>query len=398
MKHLKQSLITLAVCAATTSSFSVNADVLTEMLEGAKLYGDFRLRYESVDQDNALDDASALTLRSRIGFKTAEVNHFSATAEIEDSRVVLGEDDFSVPQTGFNTGEFSVVADPEVTELDQAFVQYGTETLTAKLGRQVFVLDGQRFIGDVGWRQDRQTFDALSVAYNPTKEITVTGAYLDKRNRIFADDADIDSKDFIGNVSFKTAIGKVVGYSYLLENEENDTELDTYGISLDGSAVINEKAKFLYHAEFATQETDTDFDADYLFLEAGVKVANITAKIGYELLGSDDGQYGFSTPLATLHKFNGWADIFLNTPATGLEDTYLSLSAKVGPGNATVVYHEFDTDEDTAAISDLGSELDLQYAFKFGKKYSAGIKAAFYSADDVAVDTDKVWIWVSKAF
>ncbi len=397
MNKFNKSLIALAVCASSFGSVNASADILTEMLEGADLYGNLRLRYETVDQDNALDDASALTLRTRIGFNTAEVNGWSATVEIEDSRVVLGEDEFSVPPSGFQTGEFSVIADPETTELDQGFLKYSTDKITAKLGRQVFTLDGHRFIGHVGWRQDRQTFDALTVVAKPSDGITLTGAFIDNRNRIFAEDADINSEDFIGNASFKTPIGKVTGYAYLLENEENDSELDTYGISLKGSAPIGD-AKFLYHAEYATQETDTDFDADYLFLEGGVKVSGVTAKLGYELLGSDDGQFGFSTPLATLHKFNGWADIFLGTPAQGLEDTYVSLSGKIGPGTATVIYHEFDVDEDSAAISDAGSELDLQYAFKFGKKYSAGIKAAFYSADDIAVDTDKVWVWVAKSF
>jgi hypothetical protein len=27
------------------------------------------------------------------------------------------------------------------------------------------------------------------------------------------------------------------------------------------------------------------------------------------------------TPMATLHKFDGWADLFLTTPANGLGDT-----------------------------------------------------------------------------
>jgi hypothetical protein len=51
-----------------------------------------------------------------------------------------------------------------------------------------------------------------------------------------------------------------------------------------------------------------------LHIEVGTTVASVNVKVGYELLGSDNGEYGFATPLATLHKFNGWADQFLGTP------------------------------------------------------------------------------------
>ncbi len=52
-----------------------------------------------------------------------------------------------------------------------------------------------------------------------------------------------------------------------------------------------------------------------------------TLGVGYELLGSDDGVAAFQTPLATLHKFNGFADQFLVTPAGGLQDIYFYAKA-----------------------------------------------------------------------
>ena len=43
---------------------------------------------------------------------------------------------------------------------------------------------------------------------------------------------------------------------------------------------------------------------------------------GYEVLGADDGAAltSFQTPLATLHKFQGWADKFLTTPPNGIRE------------------------------------------------------------------------------
>lgn len=402
MKKFNHSLLAVSVALSATSfTAASHADVLTELLEGAKLYGDLRLRYETVDEDNALDDADAVTLRTRVGFNTGTVNNFSATVEFEDSRAVFGLDDYTVGPTGFNVGEYSVIADPQSTELDQAFIQYKSDGVTAKVGRQVITLDGHRFVGHVGWRQDRQTFDAATVTFTPTEELSIFAGYIGQRNRIFAEVADITSDDFLLNASYKTPVGKLVGYYYGLEVDASGATLDTAGVSFSGKAGAADGVSFLYALEFATQEAEsgaTDAEADYMLIEGGLVVSGVTAKLGYEVLGSDDGTYGFSTPLATLHKFNGWADKFLGTPASGLTDTYFSVSTKVGPGKLTAAYHIFDADESTATLDELGSEFDIAYAGKFGKGYNAGIKAAIYSADDHSVDTNKVWLWLGKAF
>lgn len=401
MKNLKRNILASAVALSAVSTAPVfAADTISEALTSGKAYGDFRLRYESVEQDNALKDADALTLRSRLGYTTGAVSGFSATLEFEDSRVVAGVEDYNAAGLN-NNGTYSVIADPETTEVDQAFIQYKGDMFTAKLGRQVLTLDNHRFVGHVGWRQDRQTFDGLTVTATPVEGLTVTYAYLDERNRIFADNGDIDSKDHLLNVSYDTSVGKLTAYSYLLEVDNGTSNsLDTYGVRFAG-AKQSDDIKYLYAVEFATQTSEsgsTEYDADYYMLEGGVVVSGITAKLGYEVLGSDDAMYGFSTPLATLHKFNGWADQFLGTPAEGIEDLYFSVGAKVGPGSLTVIYHDFSADESSATKDDLGSEIDVVYGLKFGKNYNAGIKYAAYSADDHNVDADKLWVWVGASF
>jgi len=373
--------------------------VSAEATNKGKFYGDFRLRYEGVQQDNPLEDADALTLRSRIGYKTATYEGFSALIEVEDVRELV--DDFSVPPAGIRPGEFSVVADPEGTEIDQAFVQYTNDNLSVKLGRQVFTLDGHRFVGHVGWRQDRQTFDGAVLTYKPSKGFNINVSYIDQRNRIFSDERDVDSKDVILNSSFQTKAGKIVGYAYLLEEDgASNTSIDTYGLSFSGAQPIGEN-KLLYTAEIATQEFNDSFDTDYLFLEGGINFSGVTAKLGYEKLGSDDGQTGFVTPLATLHKFNGWADQFLGTPNQGLEDVYLSLAGKLFGGKWVAAYHDFSSDESLGGADDLGDEINLLYARGFGDNFSGGVKFADYSAGDAAfgrVDATKSWLWVSYKF
>jgi hypothetical protein len=384
------------------SAHAGEADSLAKAITSGTSALNMNLRYEAVDQDNALKDADALTLRTRLSYTTAEFNGFSSMIEFEDSRVVAGMDDYN-DSLGYQPG-YSVIADPETTELDQGFVQYKNNGFIAKAGRQALAFDGQRFVGDVGWRQDRQTFDGMMLGYQFSEAFKLDYMYVSQRNRIFGEDKDQDAKDNLINASLKTQLGLLSAYAYLLEVDDNtDNGIDTFGLRFAGDKQIKD-AKLLYSAEYATQDADssaTAYSADYYALEVGAVFSGITTKFGYEVLGSDDGLYGFATPLATLHKFNGWADQFLTTPKEGLVDMYASVGFPVVSGALTIMYHAFEADESSATVDDLGSEIDVVFTLPIAKHYTLGVKYAAYSAGDAGagkVDTDKVWLWGSAAF
>ncbi|AWB66893.1 hypothetical protein C2869_10805 [Saccharobesus litoralis] len=394
MKNLKKTLLSTSV---TLLALSVNpaayADKYTDALVNGKVKGEINVRFEGADQDIPnKDTATALTARTRFTYTTGTVDGFSAVFGVTNTFAILDSYNDKTP-----TGDtkYAVVADPETTEIDQGFIQYKADGLTAKLGNQVITFDGHRHIGHVGWRQNRQTFDGFSANYTEG-DYSLSYAYINQRNRIFAEAADIDSSDHLFNGSLKLGAGKLVGYAYLLEGENPgaEDELSTFGVSYTGKA-----GDFGYTVEFATQSYEKgtmDADADYLFLEGSYNFDGITAKLGYESLGSDGGAYGFQTPLATGHKFNGWADLFLKTPDAGLVDLYGSVATKAMGGKVVAAYHLFDAD---SGNGDLGSELDLLYVKPISKVYTAGVKAAFYSAgDDFGVDTSRVWAWVEAKF
>jgi hypothetical protein len=141
-------------------------------------------------------------------------------------------------------------------------------------------------------------------------------------------------------------------------------------------------------------DNPSDLDAGYAFASLGWARGIWTARLGWERLDGDarDGQ--FNTPLATLHKFNGWADKFLVTPTNGLVDRYLQIDGRRGAWSWTATFHHFEAATGDATY---GSEIDLQLLYKTQCGLGLGAKAALYDADAHAADTEKLWLWASYA-
>jgi hypothetical protein len=114
-----------------------------------------RARSESVDQ-TGLKDADALTLRTRLGYTSAVYQGLKAMVELEN---IASPDGDAYSQAGINPGGAgrAVVADPEGSEVNQAWLAYTSAQTTVTVGRQRLVLDNARFVGDVGGRTCRPT-------------------------------------------------------------------------------------------------------------------------------------------------------------------------------------------------------------------------------------------------
>jgi hypothetical protein len=395
---------------AITTSAADSLEALRYAVAGGSPNLDLRLRYEDVKQDNPLDKADALTLRTRLGYTTGKWNDFDAQVELEDVHSIGDEDYNSCPGTAppffgeacNGNATHSVIADPTDTELNQAWLRYGgLPGTTIKYGRQRIIYDNARFIGNVGWRQNEMTYDGVSLANTFLKGFTFNYAYLSNANNIFF--GDFQQKSHLVNVSYAFIPEKVVlgGYVYMLDFDQNvAARRDTRTAGLRASGGIPfDGIKFIYALEYATQEDYKDspalVDADYYLVELGGVVSGITGKLGYEVLGSNDGLYGFQTPLATLHAFQGWADVFLNTPVTGIQDAYASLGGKAWKLNLLAVYHEYSADDGNA---DFGEELNLQVGLPVNDALSLTLKYADYQADTFAVDTEKLWLQADFKF
>ena len=389
--------VLLSVLCAPTAS----AESFLDALRDGKPVLDLRYRYENVDQASFDKEAHASTLRTVLGYRSGTWRGFSLVATVENVAEIGNDlyDNRGAGDLGNGVTDRPVVADPALTDPHQIYLQLARGDTEVRLGRQEVLIDDHRFVGNVGWRQNHQEFDAFSIVDRSLARTRLTYGYLDKAHRIFGDSQDMSSH--LLNAAIEAgAAGTVTLYGYLVDYDQlaaSGRSSLTYGAELKGSRKLGESAtKLLYELELAQQDDAGDnpgeLDAGYRHLLLGGAFPRVTVKLGWEVLeGSpEDGQ--FNTPLATLHKFNGWADLFLSTPPDGLEDLSLALSGKAGDVAWTAVFHSFDAESSSAGY---GDEIDLQLVYTAEWKQSFGIKAAFYDADEFGVDTDKVWVWTS---
>lgn len=374
-----------------------------QALTRGKASVDMRLRMEQVRQDGAPNDANALTLRTRLGYVTDDYANFNALIEMTNTSALSDQDYLSPGPFSNGNTTYPVVADPVLSRINQVFIRYsGFDKTTVKIGRQRVILDNARFVGNVGWRQTEQVFDALVVANSSLAELadtTLIYAYITKAYNIVG--AAQTSQSHLFNVSYHgLSFGKITGYAYLLDllGDNGSADTQTLGIRFGGKHVLSHNLSLLYGLEFANQSEYADANdgrnAGYGKIELGLKIAGVTAKIGRETLGGD-GTYGFQTVLATKHAFNGWADKFLTTPPNGLVDSYVAVSATPMGIKLLGTYHSFSEDEGN---DDYGTEVDLLIAKKLSKQYLVGAKYASFSADLFATDTDKLWVWGELKF
>lgn len=381
---------------------------------------DSRLRFEQAEIDG-VEDADNLSLRLRPGYLSPEWQGFQFMAEGEFT-LVADKDSYNAAGV-HGDADAAVIADPENAQLDQLWLSYSLQDTRAKAGRQVLTLDNHRWIGHVGWRQNRQTYDAATFRNTSIENLTLFYGYIDNVVRIFGDDApssganakEFGSDSHLINVACNGGdLGVVTVFGYFLDLDDSPGKIagsETIGISYKGRCTAIEDVPLGVYLEYANQrdagDNVQDYEADYIHAAVDAAYSGLWLVLGYELLGSDsvgvdeEGMQAYASvqsPLATLHKFNGFADAFLVTPDRGLEDLYvklgytLDLGEAVGPLTAAVWYHEFSTDD---GGDDLGQEVDAVLAKPIAIEGLPGtlqalVKYANYQAPSGGADVERL--------
>lgn len=388
-----------------------------EAITQGKPVVDVRGRIEIADQ-TGLGRSEAYTLRTRLGYGTKPFHGVSAYMDFENIATPTQSTYFN-PDDLPNTNNLTVIAEPPGTEVNQGYLLIDRPDWlgsSLKGGRQRIVFDDSRFVGDVNWRQNQQTFDALYAQTSAGIDaLTARYAYIGHVDRIFGGGGnnpqlqDFDSNSNLINVSFtRFRQASLVGFVYLLDltlpgtlNPQANSS-KSFGARLTGSIGVAEGWTFSYQGSYAYQSQYAgklpDYSADYGLVELSLAWQKLgSVGIGYEFLGSDGGVQQFTTPLATLHKFNGWADVFLdNGGPDGLQDFHASLSPKLPwQLQMTLVYHRFWSDARGAV---LGNEFDTSLGRPIGKYFDVLFKTAYFDSTTRSPRPTTYRIWFDVNF
>jgi hypothetical protein len=397
---MNKSAVSAVVLTISSTLFSgmAQADFTSSMataVKEGKLSLNLRYRFEGVSQDGVAKDAKASTLKTRATWVSGKMGDFSVGWEV-DNVTVIGDDDYNNTLNGKT--QYPVVADPRGTDVNQIYLKYSKSHFSWTLGRQRIVHNDQRFVGGVAWRQNEQTYDGLTFTYNNPETFSGSFSYLHNINRIFGPSgagADRHGEFYLADGAFSPVKGhKIALFGYSLDYDTvAGASSNTIGARYTGK-FNNFKLMLSAASQSDNGDNPNDFDAGYWAIEGSGKVGGVTLGVGYEELGSDNG-VGFSTTLATLHKFQGFADQFLGTPGSGIEDLYIKIGTKVGDVNLKAIWHDFSASE---GGGDYGTELDLIASYKINKHFSLLGKYATYDSDGYKVDVDKFWLMVNAKF
>ena len=398
---LSASLTLLASAAAAAAENS-----LSDALQQSEWTLDFRHRIEVVDEDGFGEDAEASTLRSRLTLKTGSYRGLQGLIEFSDVReIVLDNFDAGAGATP-GRSRFPVVADAEDTRVNQAWLGYRpSEALELRAGRQRIKLDNDRFVGNVGWRQNEQTYDGASLTWAQDRW-RLFYSYVGHVNRIFDSEVpagDHDHDTHLAQAAFAlTDEHALTGYLYAIDDEDQSAfSSRTIGLRYAGTAELGAVGGLDLLAEYAHQvdagDNAVDYEAGYLHLRAELALdPRFVPRIGFERLdGSRNAGEAFRTPLATLHAFNGWADRFLTTPDRGLDDLYAGFSGSHDRLQWQLTWHRFETE---TGGTKLGDEFDASLSISLSERSSLLLQVAHFSEDDPALQgVSKAWLMVSLA-
>lgn len=374
--------VLLTVSATSANSVESYLDTTFKELEASmpgKFNLDARWRYEAFDLQNgvAANDREGNSLRVRYGYTTPNFSGLTTMVEGETLTRVGGEVNDIHPLDEAGDG----------TDLNQLWLQYqDVDYGRIKLGRQIYALDDHRFIGHVGWRQNIQTFDAITAEYTGIEQLKVKPFYLAEQHSVNGLHNELNAYGVNIAYTFSKEF-TLTAFYYDIEGDDSmnaDASNTSLGLRATGTLMFDELPVH-YAASLADQSdsgpSSIDYDASYFAADVSTTIEAITLGAGFEIL-----EPGFRTPLATVHKFNGFADALLPTAGftNGLEDYYVYAGYTLPIANGIkvkAIYHWFDSESAGASGQNGGEEIDLVAAYKINKYASLLAKYGDYSSD-----------------
>ena len=353
--------------------------------------------------------ATFTTMRTRLHAKASISDDVSAFVQIQDVRTWGGETPTSAPPSITQTGT-SIHSDG--LDVHQAYISLKNVLdtgLDLKIGRQEMVFDEARLIGNIGWIQQAQSFDAARADYS-NGDISVTA--------FFAQTVEKDTHPTLGGTvsgaMFESNFSGLRGTYSLGDNGDRVTPYFYYADNPQraGGEILQNLGIVGLYAVKHIEGFRVRFDGAYEFGDVNPTVDKsafmLTAAVGYDLdvadganvtlwydyLSGNDGsdplsQDNFVTPYATNHAFYGHMDNYLNNPSQGLHDIALKGWVKVLGGDLklSAAAHWFMSAETLAGVGvgsddDLGQEIDLAASYPLADHTGLSVGYSHYFAGD----------------
>ncbi len=365
------SIILTLVATLTYSQLKIDAEIRPR--------AEYRHGFKTLFPNNT-DAALFTSQRTRLNFAHS-IEKLNFYVSIQDVRV-WGD----VPQLNSS--------DNNGLSLHQAWGELMLDSnFSLKLGRQEVIYDDSRIFGNVGWAQQARSHDLallkykknafridLGLAFNQSKEnltgtdLTTPKTYKAMQYAWLHNDWSNFSASFL---LLNNGLQSPDGIKY---SQTVGTHLKTKKDNLNIAANL--------YYQFGNDVANNDLSAYLLGLEANYKITDKTkVGLGVELQSGNDyntaaGKNNAFTPLyGTNHKFNGFMDYFYvgnHANNVGLLDIYAKVNLKLNKKSSlTAFVHSFSAaaDINTSVSKQLGTEIDLVYAYKFTKEI--GIKAGY---------------------
>ena len=397
------------VLALVTALVSVSlCSALASELDRETRFSNFlRIRYEMAEQATLPKTSHAITAMARSALELEIAPKTNVLAEIEAVAVLL--DQYDTPNAP--SGARPIIPDERGIDLNRLQLQnQSINDWTVTLGRQTIMLDDERFIGAVSFRQNQQTYDAVTATALLPLNTTLDLGYIWSVNRFLGTRhaaGRLDSDSLIANVSTQTPIGRLSVFHYNLNLKPNDLnnpfvpqDLTTTGVQFK-SRFDTEDTSVRFDLAYAEQNAERaalSGRTDYKLASLAYRHGKSKLRLHYEILSAGNNGLSFQTPLATNHKFHGKADKFVQTPVDGLRDTQILFTQKLGDiewlrgVKLSLAYHLFEADRGGA---DYGDEFDIGVTAKING-VRLGLEFAAYQANDFGADTNKLWFTLAK--
>jgi len=406
LKPLKGILVFGLIVYPFSASFGESAkkyDSVLDALKSGTPGVELRLSYEASDlKNNGKTTANSVTMRTRLSYRTGDLNlGFAKTSGfVQFHNLSTFMDQYNdITNTGRpETSEYDVVADPRGTRVHQAYMDFKILSTTIRAGRQEIIMDDHRLIGNIGWRQNGQSFDAVTITNKSISDLELFAGYIAKINTILLTDKDLgDSGLIMAHAKYTGIKGMTVSvYDYLLDSDADAAghhkDFGIVGGRVKGKIPLSKDFNVEYEGDYSKQHSYKDgrnYDGYMVNGFFGLNFGGIGIGSGYSKISGQRGERrAFDTLFSTAHKFNGWSDQFLKTNGGnlvgGLEDIYFQLKAQCKPARTKflAVYHIFDVANKGAYGGRYGDEINVQTVTKVYDNITLLLKYASYFASN----------------